>query len=349
MGRDKRGAWEIWTGAVMAFAVTLGCASPGTEVGEPVTGADGKTAAAELSLSWPIEGARAEDLSSTFGPRLKASEGFRYDFHRGIDIPAPQGTPVVAVADGEVRIAGEHPTYSDALVQVRHYRDGEGRCSANAEGCFYSNYMHLSQWTVKPGERVYQGQIIGYTGTSESGFEHLHFEIRSGGIYQQHAIHPLRMLPVGDASSPGQVEMGVELGIQAEAERVEVTVSLSRAALNLEAVAVQIQGRNGDIRYERLFDMALWNRVWTHTEEEWPAQDCPFHASHPEAMAYEPNVHTDNPSFNDIVVEPARFNRESSRYELTLRFSDLPLSEGETLVVVARDVQGREARRAHAL
>ena len=43
---------------------------------------------------------------------------YRYDFHRGVDIPIPIGTPLVAIDDGIVRIAGSHETYSDGVVQV---------------------------------------------------------------------------------------------------------------------------------------------------------------------------------------------------------------------------------------
>jgi len=45
---------------------------------------------------------------------------YRYDFHRGVDIPKPAGTPVRAIACGKVRIAGSHPAYSDGVVQVRY-------------------------------------------------------------------------------------------------------------------------------------------------------------------------------------------------------------------------------------
>ena len=85
-------------------------------------------------------------LRSVFGPRPLVSENERYDFHRGLDIPTPIGTPVFAIADGVVRIAGDNPSYSDPLVQLRHFRSGETSCSS--AGCYHSNYMHLSSVVV---------------------------------------------------------------------------------------------------------------------------------------------------------------------------------------------------------
>ena len=67
-------------------------------------------------------------LASPFGPRPLASENDRYDFHRGIDIATDEGTPVFAIADGVVKIAGDHSSYSDPLVQIRHYRPGYSAC-----------------------------------------------------------------------------------------------------------------------------------------------------------------------------------------------------------------------------
>ena len=57
-----------------------------------------------LAFIWPVSGMDSADLphSSAYGPRLKASEDFRYDYHQGIDIPTPLNTPLLAVADGTV-------------------------------------------------------------------------------------------------------------------------------------------------------------------------------------------------------------------------------------------------------
>ena len=58
-----------------------------------------------------------EPLSSTFGPRPLFSDNLRYDFHRGVDIATPIGTPFFAISDGTVVIAGNSPNYSDPLAR----------------------------------------------------------------------------------------------------------------------------------------------------------------------------------------------------------------------------------------
>ncbi len=87
-------------------------------------------------------------ISSTFGPRLLASEDFRYDFHRGIDLAAPIGTPLFAFADGIVQKAGPDSAYTDPLIQLRHYRPGFNSCTSGG-GCYHTNYLHVSGSTVR--------------------------------------------------------------------------------------------------------------------------------------------------------------------------------------------------------
>lgn len=155
-------------------------------------------------------------MSSTFGPRQKASQAFRYDFHRGIDIPTTMGTPVFAVADGVVLRVGNDPFYADTLVQIQHYRPGHSDCNS---GCYYSNYLHLEvdSWVVNINDTVSKGQYIANAGSSLSGFEHLHFEIREApgdhdpeSAWQRDAVHPLLMLPYADT---GAANMTVGLDV----------------------------------------------------------------------------------------------------------------------------------------
>ena len=79
--------------------------------------------------------------SATFGPRPLISEDSRYDFHRGLDIPAPLGTPIFAVSDGIVRTAGIDSSYEDPVIIVRHYRPGSSSCSG--AGCYHLSLIHI--------------------------------------------------------------------------------------------------------------------------------------------------------------------------------------------------------------
>ena len=90
-------------------------------------------------------------------------------FHYGVDYGAPTGTPVFAIADGEVRFEGRGPAYG-LYVCVQH---GNGR---------ESRYSHLSRILVKKGQPVKQHQTIGLVGsTGRSTGPHLFFEILHDG------------------------------------------------------------------------------------------------------------------------------------------------------------------------
>lgn len=120
-----------------------------------------------LGYVWPVAEAHFR-ISSPFGPRTHPVTGKR-DFHAGIDIPAPQGTPVLAYADGEVTAVGEHRNLG-RYVKITH-DDGT-----------YSLYGHLSKWTAQQGARVSAGEKIGLVGsTGRSTGPHLDFSIRRDG------------------------------------------------------------------------------------------------------------------------------------------------------------------------
>lgn len=116
-------------------------------------------------LLWPTDG----PSTSGFGYRSHPILDIRR-LHAGIDIPAPTGQSVYAVADGIVSSAGPRGGYGNAVV-IDH---GEGMTSV---------YAHLSQIDATTGQRVTGGLEIGAVGsTGLSTGPHLHFEIRLGGV-----------------------------------------------------------------------------------------------------------------------------------------------------------------------
>ncbi len=107
-------------------------------------------------------------LTSRYGYRVHPVTG-RGSNHSGIDLAVSTGTPVVATADGEVRIARYQGAYG-LLVAVDH---GDG---------VQTRYAHLSSVSVSPGQSVREGELIGRSGsTGRSTGPHLHYEVRVNG------------------------------------------------------------------------------------------------------------------------------------------------------------------------
>jgi murein DD-endopeptidase MepM/ murein hydrolase activator NlpD len=101
--------------------------------------------------------------------------------HKGIDIAAPIGTPIVAAADGKVISAGWNSGGYGNLVKIKHF-DGS-----------ITLYAHNSKILVRRGQWVKQGQQIAKMGsTGFSTGPHLHFEIHPKG---KQAVNPIALLP----------------------------------------------------------------------------------------------------------------------------------------------------------
>ena len=101
----------------------------------------------------------------------RISQFYKAVSHKGIDLAAPTGTPVYAAQDGVVAKAG----YG---VLDRSY--GNQVFLSHGNG-YYTNYAHLSKITVKTGDKVVAGQVIGLCGsTGRSTGPHLHFEVHLG-------------------------------------------------------------------------------------------------------------------------------------------------------------------------
>lgn len=108
-------------------------------------------------------------FSDGFGWRQDPIDGSR-EFHKGVDIVAPPGTPVRAAADGLVTSAGRMAGYG-SMVQLSH---GFGMST---------RYGHLSRVLVGPGQRVKRGDVIGLVGsTGRSTGPHLHYEVFRAGV-----------------------------------------------------------------------------------------------------------------------------------------------------------------------
>ena len=127
---------------------------------------NGKSAKKAL-MKTPINGAR---LSSPYGMRKHPIDGFN-KMHRGTDFAAPMGTPIMASGDGVITKAS--------------WCGGGGNCVKIKHNSSYSTvYAHMSKFSIlaKIGNRVKQGQIIGYVGsTGKSTGPHLHYEVIFNG------------------------------------------------------------------------------------------------------------------------------------------------------------------------
>lgn len=124
-------------------------------------------------------------ISSGFTTGLRYVEAFNVSTgHRAIDYAATYGTPIRAVGDGMVIMASYNGAYGN-MVKIRH------------NGTYQTNYGHMSKFAVKSGEKVKQGDIIGYVGsTGFSTGPHVHYEMEKNGL----KINPLlEALPPGTA------------------------------------------------------------------------------------------------------------------------------------------------------
>ena len=109
-------------------------------------------------------------LTSPFGMRDTGIAGAS-TYHQGVDLSANSGTPIVASRGGTVTVA----TYGNSAGYYVTINHGDG---------YSSIYMHMSNFIVSAGQKVNQGQTIGYVGKSgvASGY-HLHFGIAYNGAY----------------------------------------------------------------------------------------------------------------------------------------------------------------------
>lgn len=144
--------------------------------------ADGESARKGL-MKTPVDGAR---LTSGFGMRFHPLLAYSR-MHQGVDFGAGHGTPIMAAAGGTVSFAGRHGGHGN-YVQLRH------------TGELVTAYAHMSRFAVKAGQRVSQGQVIGYVGsTGLSTGPHLHYEVWLRG----RPVNPVQLKFIGGTQLSG--------------------------------------------------------------------------------------------------------------------------------------------------
>lgn len=123
----------------------------------PIRGGNGS------GLIWPVNGPVVSGFGYRFGGR---------EFHQGIDIAVPSGTPIHAAAAGTV-------IFTESVANSGGY--GNFTCIDHGRG-LSTCYAHQESFAVSPGQRVAQGQVIGYSDCTGHCFgPHVHFEVRVNG------------------------------------------------------------------------------------------------------------------------------------------------------------------------
>jgi murein DD-endopeptidase MepM/ murein hydrolase activator NlpD len=111
-------------------------------------------------------------ISSNFKRKRFHPVQKRWKAHRGTDYAAKTGTPVVAAGNGKVT----HSTYNKYNGNYVFIQHGNG---------IVTKYLHFSKRKVKKGQRVKQGQLIGYVGdTGLAAGPHLHYEFLLNGVHR---------------------------------------------------------------------------------------------------------------------------------------------------------------------
>ena len=143
---------------------------PATQPGSSGGSSGGSSSGGTVSSSGWLKPCAYRCVSSPFGNRDAPTAGASTN-HQGIDLSAPEGTPIYASRTGVVTAA----TFSKSAGYYVSINHGDG---------FSSIYMHMTRYVVSKGQAVSAGQVIGYVGsTGVSTGPHLHFGISYNGKY----------------------------------------------------------------------------------------------------------------------------------------------------------------------
>lgn len=185
----------------------------------------------------PIEGFDFDADTNTFGPRIHPITG-RNSQHTGEDMSSPMGTPVEAPAGGVVKSVSPNAGAYGMQVIIDH---------GNGEETMYG---HLSDFNVKVGDKVRQGDIIGAVGsTGLSTGPHLHWETWKDGkaldpntVFDRGAI-PEEVIKAAREKFGGPAQIPVQKPVAAPQQRNELAPNNGLNAL-MQAIREQESGGN---------------------------------------------------------------------------------------------------------
>ena len=136
--------------------------------------------------SFPLQAPLRGCLTSLFGVQRLHNGKPTGDFHAGLDQRGTSGTPIHAVAAGDVKLAGQFALHG-GTVGIDH---GQG---------LKSIYLHMSQIAAKEGGHVQAGDVIGYVGsTGRSTGPHLHWALYANG----EPVNPLQWIHLTPCAKP---------------------------------------------------------------------------------------------------------------------------------------------------
>lgn len=154
---------------LLLVVLGLGACSSG-RVGEKISG-EMVVAAERNNRVFLIKNPTTDGLlTSTYGRRRHPISG-KIKIHRGIDLAAPAGTPVVAASDGTMFFRGDRGTFGN-FIKIQH------------SDHVVTAYAHLERFepSIAAGMQVKKGEVIGYVGTTgRSSGPHLHYEVLVDG------------------------------------------------------------------------------------------------------------------------------------------------------------------------
>ena len=153
-------AAPLWADLLGGFAMG--------ELGGEVLAPGSDTTLADGALQWPLP--VAGTITSPQGYRTDPITG-ETSYHSGTDIAVPEGTPILAAADGTVTVANALDSWGGSYGYYVKLDHGDGLTTL---------YAHCSSICVTAGQQVKAGEVIAYVGqTGRATGPHLHFEVRT--------------------------------------------------------------------------------------------------------------------------------------------------------------------------